>query len=52
MNYNLLNYSGTDTTTRNQYFKEKISSVNPDIIAVQEMTSQAGAFTILVLETR
>ena len=42
MNYTLLNYSGTDTTTHNQYYREKISSVNPNIIAVQEMRSQAG----------
>jgi endonuclease/exonuclease/phosphatase family metal-dependent hydrolase len=42
MNYNLLNYPGTDATTRNPYFREIISSVDLDIIAVQEMTSQAG----------
>ena len=40
MNYNLLNYPGSDTTTRNPYFREIIASTNPDIIAVQEMTSQ------------
>jgi endonuclease/exonuclease/phosphatase family metal-dependent hydrolase len=34
--------TGTDTTTCNPYFREIISSVNPDIIAVQEMTFQAG----------
>jgi hypothetical protein len=42
MNYNLLNYPGTATTTSNPYFREVISSINPDIIAVQEMKSQAG----------
>ncbi|MCG6958976.1 hypothetical protein LJE82_03690 [bacterium BMS3Abin03] len=29
MNYNLLNNPGTDTTTRNPYFRDKISSANP-----------------------
>ena len=41
MNYNLLKFPGTDTTTRNPNFRKIISSVNPDIIAVQEITSQA-----------
>ncbi len=40
--YNLLNYPGNDTTTRNPYFRTVIASVNPDILVVQEMTSQAG----------
>ena len=40
--YNLLNYPGTDTTTRNPYFRTVISSINPDILVVQEITSQAG----------
>lgn len=39
MTYNLLNYNGSDTTTRNPYFRTVISSVNPDILVVQEMTS-------------
>ena len=42
MNYNLLKFPGTDTTTRNPNFRKIISSVNPDIIAVQEIASQAG----------
>jgi endonuclease/exonuclease/phosphatase family metal-dependent hydrolase len=42
MKYNLLNYSGADTITRNPYLREKISSINPDIILVQEMIAQAG----------
>jgi endonuclease/exonuclease/phosphatase family metal-dependent hydrolase len=37
-----LNYPGTDTTTRNPYFRTVISSINPDILVVQEITSQAG----------
>lgn len=40
--YNLLNYPGSDTTTRNPYFRTVIASVNPDILVAQEMTSQAG----------
>lgn len=39
MTYNLLNYDGSDTTTRNPYFRTVISSVNPDILVVQEITS-------------
>lgn len=42
MNHKPFNYLGTDTTTRNPYFMEIISSINLDIIAVQEMTSRAG----------
>jgi endonuclease/exonuclease/phosphatase family metal-dependent hydrolase len=38
--YNLLNYPGTDTTTRNPYFRTVINSINPDILVVQEITSQ------------
>lgn len=40
MTYNLLNYDGTDTTTRNPYFRTVISSVSPDILVVQEITTQ------------
>ncbi len=39
MTYNLLNYDGTDTTTRNPYFRTVISSVSPDILVVNEMTT-------------
>jgi endonuclease/exonuclease/phosphatase family metal-dependent hydrolase len=42
MTYNILNYPGTDTTTRNPYFREIISATEPDILVVQEMRSQAG----------
>jgi hypothetical protein len=42
MSYNLLNYPGTDTTTRNPYLRTVISSVAPDILVAQEVTSQAG----------
>jgi endonuclease/exonuclease/phosphatase family metal-dependent hydrolase len=42
MSYNILNYPGNDPTTRNPYFRTVLSSVNPDIIVLQEMTSQGG----------
>jgi len=42
MTYNLLNYPGTDTTTRNPYFRTIMQAVNPDILVVQEVTSHAG----------
>jgi len=40
--YNLLNYPGTDTSIRNPYFRIVITSLNPDILVVQEITSQQG----------
>ncbi|MBA4251144.1 MAG: hypothetical protein C0425_09145 [Chlorobiaceae bacterium] len=42
MTYNLLNYPGTDTTSRNPFFRTIIEATNPDILVVQEMHSQAG----------
>ena len=42
MSYNLLNYPGTDTTTRNPYFRTVIASSQPDILVAQEVISQAG----------
>ncbi len=42
MTYNLLNYPGTDTTTRHSYYRTVIRNSNPDILVVQEMTSQSG----------
>lgn len=42
MNYNLLNYPGNDTTSRNPYFRTTLASVLPDILVVQEMTSLDG----------
>ena len=42
MNYNLLNYPGNDTTTRNPYFRTTIAATLPDILVCEEMTSQAG----------
>jgi endonuclease/exonuclease/phosphatase family metal-dependent hydrolase len=40
--YNLLNYPDTDATTRNPYFRKSLALLDPDILAVQEMQSQAG----------
>ena len=41
MTYNICEYPNAatygDTTYRNQYFRTVLSSVNPDILAVQEM---------------
>ncbi len=42
MSYNLLNYPDVDSSIRNPYFRTVIKSSNPDILVVQEMTSQAG----------
>ena len=42
MSYNLLNYPGTDTTTRNPYYRTTFSSIQPDILVVQEVISQSG----------
>ena len=42
MTYNLLNYPGTDTTIRNPYYRTIFSSIQPDVLVVQEMQSQVG----------
>lgn len=42
MSYNLLNYPGSDSGIRNPYFRTVIQSVIPDVLVVQEMTSQSG----------
>ncbi len=42
MTYNLLNYPGTDTTIRNPYYRTIFSSIQPDVLVVQEMQSQTG----------
>lgn len=48
MSYNLLNYPGNDTTVRNPYFRTVISATQPDILVVQEITSQAGVNGFLI----
>ncbi len=45
--YNLLNYPGTDASVRNPYFRAVIHSMKPDVLIVQEMTSQTGVNTFL-----
>lgn len=40
--YNLLNYPGSDATTRNPRFRAVTRTMNPDVLVVQEMTSAAG----------
>lgn len=42
MTYNILNYPGSDSNIRNSYFLTTLSAANPDILVVQEMTSEAG----------
>ncbi len=42
MTYNLLNYPGTNSGTRNPYYKTTMSAVKPDILVIQEVTSQIG----------
>ncbi len=40
--YNLLNYPGSDTTTRNPYFRKTMKALNADIICVQEVNLTSG----------
>lgn len=42
MTYNLLNYPGTDTSGRNPHYRKIVRNANPDILVVQEITSQSG----------
>ena len=42
MTYNLLNYPGNNSATRNPEFRKILHYVNPDILVVQEMISAAG----------
>jgi hypothetical protein len=47
MSYNLLNYPGTNSSERNPYYLTTVSSVNPDILVVQEMISGPGMLGFL-----
>ncbi len=52
MAYNLLNYGGSggfaaDTTLRNPFYRTSINSANPDILVVEEISTQAGLNSIL-----
>jgi len=42
MSYNLLNYPGSTSSIRNPYFTTVLSNTQPDILVVQEITSQSG----------
>ncbi|MDH3268570.1 MAG: endonuclease/exonuclease/phosphatase family protein [Ignavibacteria bacterium] len=42
MTYNVLNLTLGDTLARNPYFRTIFSSIQPDILVCQEMTSQTG----------
>jgi len=42
MSYNILNYPGSTSSIRNPNFRTVLSSVDPDVIVVQEILSQAG----------
>ena len=42
MTYNLLNYPGSTSAIRNQYFFTVLINTEPDIIVSQELLSQAG----------
>lgn len=47
MTYNILNYPITDTTSRNPYFRTIFANLQPDILVVQEITSQQGVNAFL-----
>lgn len=52
MAYNLLNYGGSggfaaDTTLRNPFYRTSINTANPDILVVEEISTQAGLNSIL-----
>jgi len=42
MSYNLLGYPGTNSGTRNPYYKTTMTAVKPDVLVIQEVTSQIG----------
>ncbi|MBK6767090.1 MAG: hypothetical protein IPG71_12550 [bacterium] len=45
--YNLLNYPGSTSNTRNPEFRKILRTVDPDVIIVQEMLSSAGVAEFL-----
>ncbi|QQS35330.1 MAG: endonuclease/exonuclease/phosphatase family protein [Ignavibacteriales bacterium] len=47
MTYNILNYPFTDTTSRNPYFRTIFQNIQPDILVVQEIVSQASVDSFL-----
>lgn len=47
MSYNALNYPGSTADIRNPYFTTVISNADPDILVMQEMTSEPGMLAFL-----
>lgn len=47
MSYNILNYPFTDTTSRNLHFRTIFENIQPDILVVQEIVSQASVDSFL-----
>ena len=47
MTYNILNYPFTDTTARNLHFRTIFENIQPDILVVQEIVSQASVDSFL-----
>ena len=47
MSYNILNYPFTDTTARNLHFRTIFENIQPDILVVQEIVSQASVDSFL-----
>lgn len=48
MTYNVLNLTLGDTLARNPYFRTIFTNVQPDILVLQEMTSQTGVNGFLI----
>ena len=48
MSYNALNYPGSTAAERNPYFTTVIANANPDILVMQEITSQIGVNVYLI----
>lgn len=47
MSYNLLNYPGSNSSSRNPEFRKTLLAVNPDVLIVQEMQSSSGTSEFL-----
>jgi endonuclease/exonuclease/phosphatase family metal-dependent hydrolase len=47
MTYNVLNYPGSTSSTRNPEFRKVLRAADPDVLIVQEMTSSSGVTEFL-----
>lgn len=47
MTYNILNYPFSDTTARNLHFRTIFENIQPDVLVVQEIVSQASVDSFL-----